>query len=317
MASQHFDLRKYVSMLVRCFFFQSQIHPFSHPTRAFETALSCRAMQRKLLLAIGWTRFWIKLALVSADSCPTNPITATPCSADHYFLNAQGHLDWAGKCSAGGQCSCASDFKGKACEIPVVASATDVLMNSWAFLAKSCWSANAQGSLTVSIRYTPWNCTDQTLCRPLQNISSGSLPQIMFYSSYDSSFSQAMLQSYTANAMGTTNTDPGIDQPCFGSSAVYKETISCSSIVSTTVRGHFALDFSSRPDQLNAHTGSGPHESRCWRLSRICRVSMRVAAHDESVYLVPLCSHARDSRHHHHRAHPIPPCRWNLPAARR
>jgi hypothetical protein len=192
-------------------------------------------MQRVLAKVIGWALFVMRLAEIKADGCPKNPVTSIPCSSDHYFLDSQGNMKLAGQCGAGGQCLCASDFVGSACQIPIVASAKSVLMNNWAFLAKSCWSSNAQGSMQVSIRYTPWNCSEQSYCRPLQNISSKDLPQIMFYSSYDSTFSQSLLQSYTTNAQGA-GANLGSDQPCFGNTAVYKEALTCLSIGTTTVR---------------------------------------------------------------------------------
>ena len=122
-----------------------------------------------------------------------------------------------------------------ACEIPIRAAANSVLMSSWAFLAKSCWAANAQGSMDITIKYTPWSCGTSVGCRPEQNVTtSDKLPQIMFYSSYDQTFSQSVLKSYTTNAIGGDSSDS--DRPCFGNSAVYKEKISCMEYAPSTVR---------------------------------------------------------------------------------
>ena len=194
---------------------------------------------------LDWVRLLTLLSVSFAQDCtdtsncqcPLNPTTSTPCSADHMFLNSQNMPVPAGQCSSNGKCVCASIFTGSACETLVSASATDVLMSSWAFLAKTCWSANAEGIMDVSVKYTPWNCTPALGCRPQQNFSHSNLPQIMFYSSFDNSFSQDLLQSYKANsniATAATATD-GSNPPCFGNSAVFKETISCSSIVPDTV----------------------------------------------------------------------------------
>jgi hypothetical protein len=136
---------------------------------------------------------------------------------------------------AGGRCECSPDFAGKACEIPIRAAAANVAMNSWVFLAKSCWAANAQGGMALTIKYTPFVCAANIGCRPDQNATSpDKLPQIMFYSSYDKRFSQSVLKSYKANLLGASYTDE--DQPCLGDSAVYKEPISCMEHSNSTVR---------------------------------------------------------------------------------
>ena len=56
----------------------------------------------------------------------------------------------------------------------------------------------------------------------------------MFYSSYDQKFSQSVLKSYTTNSLGADSSDS--ERPCFGESAVYKESIGCSDHVTSTVR---------------------------------------------------------------------------------
>jgi hypothetical protein len=172
---------------------------------------------------------------VEAESCPSNPTTSTICSQDHVFADDIGVVQVSGRCVAGGKCECSKDFTGKACEIPIRAAATNVLMNSWVFLAKSCWAANAQGGMSVTIKYTTFNCAAGVGCRPEQNTtSSDKLPQIMFYSSYDQKFSQSVLKSYAANSFGADASDT--DRPCFGNSAVYKEQISCMEYAPSTVR---------------------------------------------------------------------------------
>ena len=162
---------------------------------------------------------------VEAESCPSNPTTSTICSQDHLYADDIGVIQVSGRCVAGGRCDCSKDFTGKACEIPIRAAATNVLMNSWVFLAKSCWAANAQGGMAVTIKYTTFNCAAGMGCRPEQNVTAEKLPQIMFYSSYDQRFSQSVLKSYAANSFGADSSDP--DRPCFGNSAVYKEPIRC------------------------------------------------------------------------------------------
>jgi hypothetical protein len=109
-------------------------------------------------------------------------------------------------------------------------------MNSWVFLAKSCWTANAQGSMDVTIKYTSWNCSNGNGCYPGQNVSTpDKLPQIMFYSSYDEKFSQSVLKSYTTNSFGEADSSDS-DRPCFGNSAVYKEKIGCTQSSTSMVR---------------------------------------------------------------------------------
>ncbi len=133
---------------------------------------------------------------INSESCPANPTTTTICSQDHSYVDAMGSIQVAGKCAAGNTCECSSDFTGKACELPIRAGATNVLMNSWAFLAKSCWTANSQGSIDVTITYTSLNCSAGSGCRPENVTLSDRLPHIIFYSSYDKSFSQSVLKSF-------------------------------------------------------------------------------------------------------------------------
>jgi hypothetical protein len=173
------------------------------------------------------------LRVVDAESCPANPTTSTICSQDHAYIDDKGFFQVSGKCVAGNKCECSPDFTGKACEIPLRAAADNVLMNSWVFLAKSCWAANAQGKMDVVIKYTSWNCTTGMGCRPV-NGTILERPQIMFYSSYDEKFSQSVLKSYTTNSFGGDSSDS--DRPCFGNSAVYKEKITCSDYTPSLVR---------------------------------------------------------------------------------
>ena len=174
------------------------------------------------------------LRIVDAESCPASPATSTICSQDHAYTDDRGNFQVSGKCVAGNKCECSPDFTGKACEIPIRAAATNVLMNSWVFLAKNCWTASAQGKMDVVIKYTSWNCSTGKGCSPANETSPERLPQIMFYSSYDEKFSQSVLKSYTTNSFGGGLSDS--DRPCFGNSAVYKEKITCSDYTPSMVR---------------------------------------------------------------------------------
>jgi hypothetical protein len=160
------------------------------------------------------------------SECPRNPLSNTICSQDHVYIDSNQNSQPAGVCGVGEKCTCGSDFTGKACELCTQAGASNLFMNSWIYLAKTCWSASTQGTLHIEIKWTPWNCSAGVGCSPSTNISSTDLPRILFYSSYDNSFSQAVLQSHTASAFGSAGVGSS-DRPCFGDNAVYKETIRC------------------------------------------------------------------------------------------
>jgi hypothetical protein len=158
--------------------------------------------------------------------CPRNPLSNTICSQDHVYIDSNQKSQQAGMCGTGDTCVCGSDFTGKACELCTQAGASNLFMNSWIYLAKTCWSANTQGTLHVEITWSPWNCSAGVGCSPSSVFTTANVPRILFYSSYDNSFSQAVLQSHTASAFGSAGVGSS-DRPCFGTNAVYKESINC------------------------------------------------------------------------------------------
>ena len=177
-------------------------------------------------------------SVVCAQECPRNPVTSATCSSDHTYIDANSMVHVAGNCGSGGVCICSSDFGGKACDVPIKAEASNIMMNAWVFLAKSCWSANAEGTVSIGIHFKPWTCSQTLGCHPATNFSDADLPMVMFYSSYDTSFSQAVLQSFSTSALGGSSDSS--NPPCLGNNAVFKEQIWCGQIIDKQVRSHLA-----------------------------------------------------------------------------
>jgi hypothetical protein len=130
-----------------------------------------------------------------AGECPRNPMNNFECNSQNFYLDQSGKLRPAGICNQNTlSCICSTDFKGKACEIPVFADARGLLVNEWGYLAKSCWAPQSEGLLSVSLHIQ--------LCPPvsgecnLLSTTKISHPmKLLFYSSYTDDFNQVDVKS--------------------------------------------------------------------------------------------------------------------------
>ena len=176
-------------------------------------------------------------SMVVRQEC-TNPISDVVCSADRLVPVGDGPFperEPAGVCSGGNKCKCKDGYTtGRACELLTRARTNEsaaIRIDGWRYLAKTCWGANSEGLLKLTVSFKTHACY-YNRCKNLdgeEGIDYGreTLPDVVFYASYGDTFAIAAAHADSADGNGTSARDSSGRKICEATGAIYQEPLVC------------------------------------------------------------------------------------------
>ena len=101
------------------------------------------------------------------------------------------------------------------------------------YLAKTCWGPQIEGLLYLEVTFVTPECVLRNCSIKGQGVDyrNRDLPEIMFYASYDNSFSLANMAAATRDAnSSSTDAVDAAKTNCQGSGAIFRETMFCNNL---------------------------------------------------------------------------------------
>jgi len=178
----------------------------------------------------------VAIASAGLPLCRAECEDDTDCGSEKAVINRDGSYVYTaenlvvarGYCRDA-RCICTAPYTGANCEkLNEVAGpqVPDTLrVNSWRFLAKSCWAGETTGSLRIKMEWKNLECNDDGICFPVDTPTwnSANTPSVYFYASFDPAFEEAVLASYK----GIVEGEQIGSEHCSGADSVLSRSFTC------------------------------------------------------------------------------------------